>query len=90
MLRYKGSSLPIPCKRCEFSFPAPTSVPRALFAAEYPPTNSVADKPHANPTSRNIALHIGEGRADWFDVYPFAPNAKGGACALAEHLIHNY
>ena len=72
MLRYKGSSLPIPCKRCEFSFPAPTSVPRALFAAEYPPTNSVADKPHANPTSHNIALHIGEGRADWFDVYPFA------------------
>jgi hypothetical protein len=23
--------------------PAPTSVPRALFAAEYPPTNSVAE-----------------------------------------------
>jgi hypothetical protein len=48
-------------------------VPRALFAAEYPPTNSVVDKPHANPTSRNIALYIGEGRADWVDVYPFAP-----------------
>ncbi len=53
--------------------PAPTNVPRALFAAEYPPTNSVADKPHANATSRNIALYIGEGRADWIDVYPFAP-----------------
>jgi hypothetical protein len=73
MLRYKGSSLPIHCKRCEFTVPAPTSVPRALFAAEYPPTNSVVDKPHANQTSRNIALYIGEGRADWIDVYPFAP-----------------
>jgi hypothetical protein len=73
MLRFKGSSLPIPCKRCEFLVLAPTSVPRALFAAEYPPTNSAPDKPHANPTSRNIALYIGEGRADWVDVHPFAP-----------------
>jgi hypothetical protein len=73
MLRYKGSSLPVPFKRCEFSVPAPTNVPRALFAAEYPPTNSVADRPHSNQTSRNIALYIGKGRADWVDVYPFAP-----------------
>ncbi len=73
MLRYKGSSLPVPFKRCEFSVPAPTNVPRALFAAEYPPTNSVADRPHANPTSRNIALYIGEGRVDYIDVFPCAP-----------------
>ena len=48
-------------------------MPRALFAGEYPPTNSSADEPHANPTSIVISSHIGYGRHDWIDIVPYSP-----------------
>jgi hypothetical protein len=73
MLRYTESRLPIRAAHCEFVVAAPTNVPRALMAGEYPPTNSTADAPHANPTSLSVSKHIGNGRHDWCDIVPYAP-----------------
>jgi hypothetical protein len=44
-----------------------------FMAGEYPPTNSSADAPHANPTSLSVSKHIGNGRHDWIDIVPYAP-----------------
>ena len=73
MLRHIDTHQPIRVARCEFVLPTPTAVPRALFAGEYPPTNSSADEPHANPTSIGIVSHIGYGRHDWIDIVPYSP-----------------
>ena len=43
------------------------------MAGEYPPTNSRADAPHANPTSAGVSAYIGYGRHDWIDIVPYAP-----------------
>ena len=73
MLRSTKSRRPIRVAHCEFAVAAPTNVPRALMAGEYPPTNSSADAPHANPTSLSVSKHIGNGRHDWIDIVPYAP-----------------
>ena len=73
MLRHVDTYLPIRVARCEFVVAAPTNVPRALMAGEYPPTKSRADAPHANPTSAGVSAYIGYGRHDWIDIVPYAP-----------------